>query len=289
MIRMKTRSAALATLAAGLLALAPQAAAGSKKVSFYVQAHQDDWQLFVGDRAVADARKGGKVVFVYLTSGDNGRTNGYWQAREEGANASAELLAGTDSSSCDTRTIEGHSVQRCETGNIVSYYFRLPDGNRNGNGFPSTGFHTLRTLYHNGDPLTTVDGASSYPTWSDLTATLQSLIKEEGGGLDSSKVKITAQEHDVSLSPNDHVDHQMVGQAVLDASSGSRWNNIWVVGYDSSNRPSNVKGAPYMSKVSAFFIYEGEVLRENSYSTYCDNPLPYLEWLSRTYTRSGSD
>ena len=39
-------------------------------VTFSVQAHQDDWQLFMSSKIVADLNLGAKVVFITLTAGD---------------------------------------------------------------------------------------------------------------------------------------------------------------------------------------------------------------------------
>ena len=55
-------------------------------LAFYVTAHQDDWELFRGQQAYKDlATSTNKVVFIYVTAGDAGRTNGWWEARERGA------------------------------------------------------------------------------------------------------------------------------------------------------------------------------------------------------------
>ena len=50
-----------------------------------VVAHQDDWQLFMGDIIARQIRSGKRVVFIYLTAGDDGRERLYWETRERGA------------------------------------------------------------------------------------------------------------------------------------------------------------------------------------------------------------
>ena len=42
-------------------------------IDVIVIAHQDDWQLFMGDVVARQARTGRQVVFIYLTAGDYGR------------------------------------------------------------------------------------------------------------------------------------------------------------------------------------------------------------------------
>src|SRR5947209_5394289 len=67
------------------------AGGGMSGVVFYISAHQDDWQLFRGERAYRDLRAPGlRVVFVYTTAGDSGDGPGasWWRARERGALAS---------------------------------------------------------------------------------------------------------------------------------------------------------------------------------------------------------
>src|SRR5205814_6810947 len=51
----------------------------------YIVAHQDDWQLFMGDAAVESLGTGAPAIFVYLTAGDDGRDSVYWLARERAA------------------------------------------------------------------------------------------------------------------------------------------------------------------------------------------------------------
>jgi hypothetical protein len=41
----------------------------AQQVSFYVQAHEDDWQLFMSKNAIEDIGYA-KVVFITLTAGD---------------------------------------------------------------------------------------------------------------------------------------------------------------------------------------------------------------------------
>ena len=84
-------------------------------VAFYISAHQDDWQLFRGERAWSDVMSGATVVFVYVTAGDAGRRDGWWEAREEGALASSRLIVNQrrldpapPDQTRDSVTINGH-------------------------------------------------------------------------------------------------------------------------------------------------------------------------------------
>src|SRR6185503_231465 len=70
-------------------------------VAFYFGAHPDDWQLFMNPNAYYDVQKpSNKVVFVYVTAGDDGAGLGngkgsqpYYLARENGAKLSVAFMA----------------------------------------------------------------------------------------------------------------------------------------------------------------------------------------------------
>jgi len=66
-------------------------------VVFYIVAHPDDWiyftsSIFYDVQKIGKSKNNlGKLAIVYLTSGDAGRTDGWWQAREEGAKAATRF------------------------------------------------------------------------------------------------------------------------------------------------------------------------------------------------------
>src|SRR2546423_13095210 len=109
-----------------------------------VVAHQDDWQLFMGDIIAKEIRTRKQVVFIYLTAGDDGRDSLYWITRERGALASTRVAAGraitaADSLRCASAQVLSHSIQRGTLGSTTSYFLRLPDGKRDGSGFARYG------------------------------------------------------------------------------------------------------------------------------------------------------
>src|SRR4051794_16928917 len=60
-----------------------------EKVSFYIVAHADDWQLFMNPHVFNDLTTPScKVIFIITTAGDAGISNEYWLAREEGLRSS---------------------------------------------------------------------------------------------------------------------------------------------------------------------------------------------------------
>src|SRR4051794_39043716 len=63
-------------------------------IDFVVVAHEDDWQLFMGDAIERRAAEGDSLTFVYLTAGDDGREPAYWQTRERAALAATRVAIG---------------------------------------------------------------------------------------------------------------------------------------------------------------------------------------------------
>jgi hypothetical protein len=115
----------------------------------FVVAHEDDWQLFMGDIAARQIRAGDSVLFIYLTAGDDGRDSLYWRTRERAALQSTRVAIGRDASDstdvgCSTATVLNHAIQQCAVANTMSYFLRLPDGKRNGMGFASHDYQSLR-------------------------------------------------------------------------------------------------------------------------------------------------
>src|SRR5882757_4208553 len=78
------------------------------KRDLVIVAHQDDWQLFMGDVVAARLKAGDSVTFVYLTAGDDGRDSVYWQTRELAAMRSIRVAIATvaaDSGAADCSTV----------------------------------------------------------------------------------------------------------------------------------------------------------------------------------------
>src|SRR4051794_39951989 len=100
------------------------------KVSFYVVAHADDWQLFMQPNAYNDLMDpGSKVVFIITTAGDAGGTKAYWDAREEGCKSSirfcmAPITAVMETSG--TKEFSDCTISYWSANNAKCYFLRLP-------------------------------------------------------------------------------------------------------------------------------------------------------------------
>ncbi len=255
----------------------------------FIVAHQDDWQLFMGDVVAKQIKAGDLVTFIYLTAGDDGRDSVYWQTRERAALQSTRLAIGvsaTDSAavSCATALVLEHAIQRCIVANTESYFLRLPDGKRNGAGFARHGFQSLRKL--RGEKIATmgaIDGSATYHGWADLMATTNKLI---GSSSAASVSAVHASDPSVAANPHDHFDHRMAGLLVNDLREKERWDTQYYAGYALATRAANRSPNQAREKAAIFRAYDNEMMRVNkTWSAYAEHPAFYAECMLRTYAR----
>jgi LmbE family N-acetylglucosaminyl deacetylase len=258
-------------------------AAGAAPIDVYIHAHQDDWQLFMGDRAANSWETTAALVLIYTTAGDGGNGAGYYEQRELGAQAAFKVFAGTGAVQCAMRTISGHSIRRCVLGKVVSYYMRLPDGNVDGAGF---GFGSIENLRDQGTPTSAIDGTTRYTSWADFSGTIGSIVDAEMTAANATFVNVNAPEYDRTLNPGDHVDHWATGDAVRAAAQTHNWNDWWYVDYDTRNRPANVSGTALTTKNNEFRAYDN-VMAQRYPSLFNDGSYP--AWRQRTYFRAQSN
>jgi hypothetical protein len=248
-------------------------------VDVFIHGHQDDWQLFMGDRVAAALPGDDHVVLVYATAGDAGNDTAYWHARERAAQASADSLAGAGAWACAVQPVNAHALRRCAKGKVVAYYLRLPDGNSDGLGF---GHGSMELLRDQGTALAAMDGSTAYATWGDLTGTLRALVELESGGLPEPRVH--APDWDRALNPGDHADHSAVGDAVKAAGTGAGWSLWWYADYNISTRPANLSAADVALKTRYFRAYD-DVMNAGGFGTLLAQQ-GYQSWLARTYRRA---
>lgn len=202
----------------------------AQPVIYSVQAHQDDWQLFMSSKIIGDLNTGSKAVFITLTAGDQGcgtcQFGGggpYYLSRERGSVYSskfaADLSTGTTPTGvpvATTVTVNGKTLTKYLYKNTVNYFFNLPDGGGTGAGSGLTGnqslqrlknspFQAMNVVGHTTSPATSGPPAFTYTTWAQLVATINAIIIAE---------KITGQQAwiysaslDAAYNPGDHSDH----------------------------------------------------------------------------------
>jgi LmbE family N-acetylglucosaminyl deacetylase len=255
----------------------------------FIVAHQDDWQLFMGDVVIKQTRAGNSVTFIYLTAGDDGRDSVYWQTRERAALQSTRLAIGataTDSGAvrCARTPVLEHEIQRCVLGNTESYFLRLPDGKRNGAGFVRYNSQSLRKL--RGKKIATmsaIDGSATYRGWEDLTATTNKLIGSSTAG---ARTVVHSSDPSIAANPHDHFDHRMAGLLVNDLRKKERWNAQYYAGYALATRAANRSSDQVREKTAIFLAYENEMVRANkTWSAYAEHPAFYADCMLRTYVR----
>jgi LmbE family N-acetylglucosaminyl deacetylase len=252
-------------------------------------AHQDDWQLFMGDIIAKRIRTGNPVVFIYLTAGDDGRDSPYWATRERGALESTRAAAGlaaadTTRDQCSTTNVLQHAIRRCTLANTVSYFLRLADGRRNGSGFARQSYQSLRKLRSvQIASISAVDGSAAYNSWADLTNTVDELIGESST---DRILTIHTTDPSVVVNPHDHFDHRMAGLLVADSRRKHRWNVAYYTGYALASRAANRSNDQMRVKSAVFMAYDRAMTEVNSkWSAYREHPAFYSECMQRTYMR----
>ena len=254
-------------------------------------AHEDDWQLFMGDVVAERVRTGRPVVFIYLTAGDDGRDSLYWTTRERGALESTRVAtaaaADTAFGQCSTTRALEHVIRRCTVGNTESYFLRLPDGRRDGMGFAGHSYQSLRKL--RGKRITSMsalDGSTAYDGWADLLTTVATLV---GEGSADRAVTLHTSDPSVVVNPHDHFDHRMAGLLVAESRRKHRWSVVYYTGYALASRAANRSRDQARQKVALFQAYDAVMTRANpSWSAYREHPAFYSECMLRTYGRQVS-
>jgi LmbE family N-acetylglucosaminyl deacetylase len=256
----------------------------------FIVAHEDDWQLFMGDIAARRVRAGDSVSFIYLTAGDDGRDSLYWRTRERAALQSTRVAIGRDASDstevrCSTMTVLHHTVQQCVVANTKSYFLRLPDGKRNGTGFASHDYQSLRKL--RGRKIAVVnaiDGSAAYNGWEDLAATVRSIV---GSDSPDRGVVVHASDPSIAANPHDHFDHRMAGLLVEALRRTQLWKTQYYVGYALATRAANRSTDDAREKTAIFLAYDKEMRRVNpKWSAYDEHRQFYSDCMLRTYART---
>jgi LmbE family N-acetylglucosaminyl deacetylase len=271
-----------------LCSVLPSVAA--KRVSVYVVAHPDDWQLFMGTQAYDDMQDtGNKVVIIYTTSGDatfkaaNANLS-FANAREKGVLNSIRFCSDVKSkvdSNCRTKVVvmRDHDVLHYSYKNVENYFLRLPDG------CFSTGYRgqSLEYLYKGKiNFISAIDESASYDSWQDLVDMMVYIIGRETN--DSTAITMHIQEPEEKLSPGDHPDHRFSGIAALNAAdSFSNVTVIAYVGYDVAKRPINLKPEEIALKAGIFAVADFGLTESRQGSTFDKG---HINYLTRSYYRT---
>jgi hypothetical protein len=279
----------MVALALGVSFSANAQVRAARSLDAIIVAHQDDWQLFMGDIVARRVQSGNPVVFIYLTAGDDGRDSVYWATRERGALESTRIAVGvaaTDSSTdkCSVVKVLDHAIRKCTIANTESYFFRLPDGHRNGIGFASHSYQSLRKLRRKRiTSISAVDGSAAYNSWADIMTTVGTLIGERSA---NQRVTVHTSDPSIVVNPHDHFDHRMAGLLVYDSRKRNRWNVVYYAGYALATRAANRSEDQVRQKTTVFLAYDRVMSQANAkWSAYRERPVFYSECMQRTYAR----
>ena len=251
------------------------------KVSFYVVAHADDWQLFMFPNGYKDlVASDCKTIIIITTAGDAGREEVYWRAREEGIKSSLLFCLaplGVLSQSNGSKEFNGHNINYWSINNTVCYFLRLPDGNLDGKGFSTFNFQSL-TKFKSGElsTLATVDKATTYHNWPDFYKTLQMIILSET--VDLSCIWVNYLNPDADTNPHDHADHIATGQALQAMPIITSLQQALYTGYNIGNTLGELHPADLFWKMGMFAAYEKAVFDSCGYSTLQEGIQTYIKW-----------
>ncbi len=261
----------------------PVAPSGQARKTLSVVAHQDDDLLFQSPDLLHCIQAGRSVRTVYATAGDAGANQAYWTGRESGVQAAyAKMAAVANSwSTADAgmpgRAMTVHTLRDAPSVSLI--FLRLPDGNIDGSGFPSTDQQTLQKLYR-GDisTIAPVDGSPSY-TKAQLADVLLFLMN------DYQPDSIVTLDEVGVYGDGDHSDHHTV--AYLTQQAHVRYARPHgfrgYQGYGITTRQANVAEADAKAKLAVFFTYEKFDHKICPSELACDNQ-QYDPWFRRQYT-----
>ncbi|MEO6730209.1 MAG: hypothetical protein ABIN01_03245 [Ferruginibacter sp.] len=257
------------------------------KVSFYVVAHADDWQLFMHPTVYNDlVSPACKVIFIITTSGDAGMGEKFWRVREEGSKSSVRFCLApfsVFSESNGQSEFNDHTIHLWSVNNITTYFLRLPDGNLDGSGFAAYNFQSL-SKFKSGqiDVITALDDSTTYPNWRDFTCTIESIISFESKGISNRWIHYL--NPDPTANPGDHTDHAMTGNAIQDMTIITTLHQSLFMGYSVASVQESLTSNELFWKAGMFAVYEKAVYDLCGYSTLKEDAELYVKWCSSKAT-----
>jgi LmbE family N-acetylglucosaminyl deacetylase len=248
-----------------------------------IVAHADDDLLFMNPDISNSIAAGEGSTTIFVTAGDAGYDDWYWQAREQGAKAAYAMMAGVDdwqdeivSVTYEGTTFEVVSSYLVSAPEVRLYFLRIPDGA--GAIADPADYETLARLEAGTlAAATTIDDAASY-TRADLVAVLTALMEAH----DPSQFRLQVAEGD--FATGEHTDHVHATEFALEALaqfSGTDFQVTHYVNYQSDQLAANLSpedAAFALEVMQAYAAFDVGATDENG------NLLPvYLDWSARQY------
>ncbi|KPV77033.1 uncharacterized protein RHOBADRAFT_12165, partial [Rhodotorula graminis WP1] len=223
----------------------------------FIIAHPDDDLLFQAPDLQTDVASGACITTVILTAGDSGTSgSSYVLSREQGNGAAYAQMTGVGNTWTEFTTSFGGQQVLVTTlvgaPQIQRVHFRLPDGNMDGSGFPSTGYQSLRNLYFG-----SISSIRNQPGTATFTlSTLKAALAEILTARQPSWVRTLDNLSD--FDAGDHADHLASARIATDvASQFSNASTAGYMGYPAQNfAPTmGLDDGSFIAKCNAFFAY----------------------------------
>ncbi|MEZ8092776.1 hypothetical protein ACED51_01710 [Photobacterium swingsii] len=269
----------------------------ASNLNVYVSAHADDWQLFMNPNAYKDINAlNSKVLFIYFTAGDSGLSNlpignPKYIARKEGASKAVKFLVNTNngnyglSENVSVVNFNDHNFNRREYKNTVSYYFDLPDGNMNGQGFKGNNYNSLEKLRTNKiNTIRSVNNKLQFKSWEDLTKTVELMIDFETQDFDNVIINASETNHRFG-NLGDHSDHQntsLIFQEINNKNNKCYSFNFYN-NYQTKNSPPNLDNNDIIINAGTWGVTTATIAENKTASSW---DFGHNKWLSRMYFRS---
>jgi hypothetical protein len=199
-------------------------------IKFYVVAHGEDWQTFMGNSAYHDIVQHGhdsanKVVIINITAGNwfTGYLSGcckdicpgtnYWDATERAEQNSVDFAVNLNnhraySGTHSIRSVRGHNIRTYTNQNVTVYFLNL-DENGLDKWYKSKGIT---------GGLFAADGTATYPDYYDLVMTIAGIYRHEmhGGNFTNTSPDINTFDYEQGFNPADHDMHYFSGALAAD-------------------------------------------------------------------------
>lgn len=260
------------------------------RTTMSVWAHMDDDLLFLQSPIAHDIAAGRCVRTVFVTAADDGRGSGYAAGRETGIERAYDRMRGRATPWQTDEVVLGTGVrvlvaQPVDDPRITIVFFRLPDGNLSGRGFPRTGMVSLEMLLRGRIPhLEEITGTGAV-TRDSLVASLVELTRD----FSPERLLTTVPRSAGAATRGDHPDHSAVGELATVAwhdAGGAPTAVTYALGYQTMYLPANVAGEALRAKEGVFQDYAAHDPRIDGCVSFerCLLVRHYGLWLQREYT-----
>ncbi|MCY6413597.1 PIG-L family deacetylase [Acinetobacter sp. VNH17] len=255
-----------------------------QNISFFIVAHPDDIELFMGKEARHQVLNSDieRKVFIVLSAGDANRKNrkkpfrkvSWWQAREQAHTTAISFWNDHKNEVFEQEiTINGRYITEITIGSDISLYnFRFPDADKN------TSLAEL--VYLEKDSISDLAHQQRY-SLEDIKQSLIEIIELESKYAQRASFYIMDCDHE--RNPDDHKDHQATSLIVLDILPKLSIKEKSLSGYLTyfiKTKPINLEGEDREKSFETWALM-GEVLDCCGYKKNDDEH--HMQWVGKEY------